>query len=159
MLFFFRYFCNMSNEVIIRPYNPSDKALVLALFKLNVPEYFAESEIEDLNDYLENEIEQYFVAEIQHELVGAGGINFEDDEKIGKISWDFIHPTLHGKGIGKMLLKHRISILKANKKTKQITVRTSQFASGFYEKNGFVLKKVVKDYWAKGFDLYYMLLR
>jgi len=37
-----------------------------------------------------------------------------------------------------------------------MTVRTSQFVYGFYEKHGFELKKVVKNYWAQGFDLYDM---
>ena len=38
----------------------------------------------------------------------------------------------------------------------RITVRTSQLAFGFYEKRGFELKGIEKDYWAEGFDLYRM---
>ncbi|MHA7057839.1 hypothetical protein ACWGOQ_0011500 [Aquimarina sp. M1] len=33
-------------------------------------------------------------------------------------------------------------------------VRTSQFASKFYEKMGFALVKIEKDFWVDGFDLY-----
>jgi len=40
----------------------------------------------------------------------------------------------------------------------KISVRTSQFASKFYEKFGCKLLEVVKDYWAKGIDMYRMEL-
>ena len=46
--------------------------------------------------------------------------------------------------------------LKAVESVRKMTVRTSQFVYGFYEKHGFELKKVVKNYWAQGFDLYDM---
>jgi hypothetical protein len=35
-------------------------------------------------------------------------------------------------------------------------VRTSQVAYQFYQKAGFDLEKIEKDFWAKGFDLYQM---
>ena len=44
----------------------------------------------------------------------------------------------------------------ASSSVRRITVRTSQLAFGFYEKRGFELKGIEKDYWAEGFDLYRM---
>jgi ribosomal protein S18 acetylase RimI-like enzyme len=147
----------MNEELRIRPYNIEDKSKLIEILKLNVPEYFAESEIEDLDNYLDDEIEQYFVAELNEEIVGAGGINFENDYKTGIISWDFMNPKFQGIGLGTNLLRYRIELLKSMKSIETISVRTSQLAYKFYEKNGFVLKEIKKDYWAKGFDMYKMI--
>lgn len=147
----------MSENINIREYSVSDKNSLIEVLKLNIPQYFAESEVKDLEDYLENKTEKYFIAEIDNQIVGGGGINFEKEIMTAKISWDFIHPLFQGKGIGEKLLKYRLEIIKTIEKTENIQVRTSQLAYKFYEKNGFVLKEVIPDYWAKGFDLYDMI--
>ncbi|UKJ09366.1 GNAT family N-acetyltransferase [Solitalea lacus] len=72
------------------------------------------------------------------------------------MSWDIIDPDFQGRGVGQKLLNYRIELLKSIKDIERIKVRTSQLAYKFYQKNGFVLQTVVKNYWAKGFDLYDM---
>ena len=67
-----------------------------------------------------------------------------------------ILPSFQGKGIGKKLLVHRIAEIKRNQLIDTIIVRTSQHTDKFYEKGGFKLDFITKDYWAKGFDLYQM---
>lgn len=146
----------MIENLTIREYKSNDKNEVLAILKRNVPKYFAESEIEDLEDYLKHKIEKYFVAAFGDVIIGAGGINFDDNSKTAKISWDFIDAKFKGKGIGQSLLKYRIDFIQSNYVSATIKVRTSQLAYKFYEKNGFTLKEIEKDYWAKGFDLYSM---
>ena len=64
--------------------------------------------------------------------------------------------AVSGKSLGTRLLRHRIETLEAMRSVRRITVRTSQLAFGFYEKRGFELKGIEKDYWAEGFDLYRM---
>lgn len=146
----------MTSLVTIRKYEPNDKDEVLNLIRLNTPEYFAVDEEEDLKNYLDNEIELYYVLLYDRKIVGCGGINFSDDQTIGKISWDIIHPNYQGKSLGAKLLKHRIDILNSIKSIQKITVRTSQVAYKFYEKQGFELFEIKKDYWADGFDMYNM---
>ncbi len=141
---------------LIRPYIPSDKTAVLHLFDLNTPLYFDHSEKIGLIHYLENEVEEYFVVELEGEIVGAGGINYELQDRAAVISWDMIDPRQHGKGIGRKLTKHRIEHINTMNEIDTIVVRTSQHTFLFYEKMGFKLMKVKKDYWAEGFDLYYM---
>ena len=149
----------MLHKVTIREYAPSDKPQLLEVLKLNVPKYFAENEIKDFDVYLETKIEKYFVVELESKVIGSGGINFDKEYKNSKISWDFIHPDFQGKGIGTKLLQHRIIVLKSIKSIESISVRTSQQAFQFYEKNDFILNEIVKDYWAKGYDLYSLTLK
>lgn len=148
----------MVKKINIRPYTNHDKNAILSLFQLNTPDYFSPDEENDLINYLENEIELYFVLEVDQKIVGSGGINFSSDESHAKISWDFLHPDYQRKSLGTKLLKHRLDLIQKMDKVKIISVRTSQLAYPFYEKSGFKLKEVVKDYWAKGFDLYRMEL-
>jgi GNAT superfamily N-acetyltransferase len=65
---------------------------------------------------------------LDEQLIGAGGINFEDSGNTAKISWDFIYPKLQGKGVGQSLLKYRIDLLKSSYNATTIKVRTSQLA-------------------------------
>lgn len=148
-----------SHAPVIRSYASRDKASLLAILRLLVPTYFAESEIQDLDEYLENKTEQYFVAVLDDEIIGAGGINFEDNQQLAKISWDFIHPLHHNKGIGGHLLRHRLAILAKMPSVQRIIVRTSQVTYLFYAKYGFHLLEIAENYWADGFDLYLMEYR
>lgn len=143
---------------MIRKYTTKDKKAVLSLFRNNTPNYFDISEEIDLENYLDTEIEDYFVVEENLQIIGAGGINYFPLEKTARISWDIIDPISQGKGIGKQLTQFRINHIIKKPEIGLIVVRTSQHVYQFYEKMGFKLEKVVKDYWAKDFDLYYMEL-
>ncbi len=141
---------------MIRSYTSSDKPQLLNLLRLNTPEYFDPGEEKDFVDYLDHELDQYFVYELDSIIVGCGGLNFLKNEKEARISWDMIHPDYQGRGIGRTLTQFRIETAKRNPKVKLIVVRTSQITFPFYEKQGFKLTEVKKDFWAPGFDLYRM---
>jgi N-acetylglutamate synthase-like GNAT family acetyltransferase len=142
----------------IRKYTPEDKAGIMQMIRLNIPAYFAPEEAADLDHYLDHEVEQYFVVLNEAEtLIGCGGINYFPEEQLARISWDIIHPEWQGKGVGSRLLQHRLDVLRPDEQVNTIMVRTSQLVYPFYEKNGFRLSEIVKDYWAPGFDLYTML--
>ena len=145
---------------MIKEYSESDKPEVIKLLQLNTPEYFDPSEEIEFIDYLDNKIEDYFVVLRKSKIVGAGGINYFPDENTSRISWDMIHPEYQGKGVGKELTQYRINLIKSSSKNIElIVVRTSQLTFKFYQKMGFTLDKIEKDFWAKGFDLYQMIIR
>ncbi|MDP2175574.1 MAG: GNAT family N-acetyltransferase [Bacteroidota bacterium] len=149
----------MTAIITIRDYETKDKDEVIHLLRLNTPEYFSVDEEADLNKYLETERELYYVLIYDQKIVGCGGINFADNNTTGKISWDIFHPDYQGKSLGTKLLKYRIDQLNLMDGIQKITVRTSQVAYKFYEKQGFVLLDIKKDYWAKGFDVYNMVYK
>ena len=146
----------MTSLITIREYEANDKNDLINLIRLNTPEFFATDEEKDLNKYLETERELYYVLLYDGKIVGCNGINLADEETIGKISWDIFHPDYQGKSFGTKLLKHRIDKLNSISSIQKITVRTSQVAYKFYEKQGFELFEIKKDYWADGFDMYNM---
>lgn len=144
---------------MIRSYTSEDKEELVALLKLNIPQYFDKSEVSDFTAYLNNHAENYFIIVEKEKIIGSGGINYFPESGQARISWDIIHPDFQGKGIGKKLALYRINQIKKNPAISLISVRTSQLVYKFYQKIGFELEKIEKDFWAKGFDLYQMTLK
>lgn len=142
----------------IRPYVMSDLEAVLALIRLNIPQYFALAEEADFRSYLMKEREDYFVMIAHNHLIGCGGINYFPAEAHARIAWDMLHPDYQRKGVGGQLLQHRLAVIRAQPSYTQVVVRTSQLAQAFYAKHGFQIQSTTPDYWAPGLHLYYMVL-
>lgn len=138
----------------LRSYRAEDFPVLIDLFRMNTPAYFSPVEEKDLIHYLHHKKELYYVMELNGQVIGCGGINFKEDGKMAVLSWDFFHPQYRGKGLGTQLVKYRLDKIREYKNITSVTVRTSQYAFRFYEKQGFTLKEIVKDFWAPGFDLY-----
>lgn len=137
----------------IEEYNDKDREELLKIFRLNVPDYFAAEEEQDLIMFLDNYADNFYVCKNDGVISGYGGHNMKDD--LGILSWYIVHPGYQKKGIGRLLVDYNIAELK-RKGYKRIRVRTSQFTDKFYEKFGFALMRIEKDFWAKGIDLYEM---
>jgi ribosomal-protein-alanine N-acetyltransferase len=142
--------------MVIKKYEAVHRAGVLELLRLNTPKYFSPDERQDLIDYLDNHLEYYYVVESENQVMGCGGLNLSDEPEVIRISWDIIHPESQGRGLGKELTRFRMERIQEIPGIKMVSVRTSQLAYKFYEKLGFELKEVVKDFWAEGYDMYRM---
>ena len=86
---------------MIRNYTKKDKSTLIELLRQNTPEYFDPSEEIEFINYLDHEVEDYFVYELDFKIIGAGGINYFLEEKSARISWDMVDSKSQGKGIGK----------------------------------------------------------
>lgn len=142
---------------LLRPYHKDDYQQIFNLFLLNTPQYFCPPEQQDLERYLNHEIENFFVIEDAGQVLATGGSNIKGD--VGYLSWYIVHPEHQGKGLGKQLAQHNLGILKSKLNLKGIKVRTSQLVYPFYEKLGFVIISTTDNYWGEGMHLYEMDLR
>jgi ribosomal protein S18 acetylase RimI-like enzyme len=139
----------------IRPYQSSDKQHIIELFLLNTPAYFHPQEQQDLDEFLDTEIENYFVVEGDGAIIASGGSNVEGD--IGWLSWYIVHPTYQGKGAGSMLVNENLKLLTAHPDVKRLAVRTSQMAYQFYLKFGYQVTDNQDNFWGDGFHLVEMV--
>lgn len=137
----------------IEQYNDKDRQALIAIFRLNVPVYFAAEEEQDLIMFLDNHAHDFYVCKQDGHLLGCGGHNMKED--LGILSWYMVHPQHQGTGIGSQLVERNLKEL-ITKGYKKIRVRTSQHACKFYEKFGFTLMRIEKNFWAEGLDLYEM---
>lgn len=143
---------------LIRAYTPADQPALLELMKRLVPNYFAPEEIADFQHYLNHERDDYFVLIVDDRVVACGGINYGvDGAGTARLSWDMVHPELQGRGLGQYLTNYRLSVCR-QKQIQKVIVRTSQHAHVFYQKLGFTCREVHPDYWARGYDMYWMEL-
>lgn len=142
----------------IRQYTKEDHSSIINLLLLNSPKFFAPIEKEDLKNYLEKNSEHYKVLTIQNKIIATGGFNFISTENLVRISWDIVHPQHQGRGLGTTLLNYRMNLIRKLYGNINIVVRTSQMAFRFYAKHGFKTISVHKNYWADGFDMYYVEL-
>lgn len=145
-----------TNAVKIRLFEEADTCLLNQILKGLIPEYFAESEYIDYQEYLAHEKEEYFVACLDDKIIAAGGINYFLPEGKARLSWDIVDRNYHGRGVGRLLAQFRINKVLESHNFKQLEVRTSQFADGFYARLGFVEKFRTSNYWGKGIHLVHM---
>ena len=142
---------------MLRAYHPYyDRKRVMELFRKNVPDYFASAEELTFQNYLDQFADTYFIVENKHRIIGAGGYHLTDQPGTARLSWQFIDPAFHRMGFGKELTTYLLRVVSAIDNIQIVDVWTSQHAYRFYEKFGFGVKKIKKDYWGKDLDLYVM---
>ncbi len=143
-------------QSLIRPYAAGDKEILLDIFRKNIPRYFDAKEINDLEGYLDQYPTQQYILEIDGNVVGTAGISHDDDGVTGRISWVFFDPTHQGQGHGRLMMRYVLTKLESDKQLAGVIVRTSQHAADFFEKFGFAVKLVRRNFWGKGLDLHFM---
>jgi len=151
----------------LRPYSPTDAVKCREIFISNVPNYFAEEEIEKLDNWLNAldngtvpyssaEAIYFYVLEVKNEIIGAGGFYLVKGENSAQLNWGMVHADHHKKGFGKLLYDYRINKIKEIAPNRQTTTWTSQHTFRFYEKLGMKVKAVTPNGFGYGFDKYEM---
>ncbi len=141
---------------MVRPYKTVDKEDLIALFKLNAPKYFDKKEVKDFEDYLEHKGETYLTIELKNEIIGGVGYFVNESDKSGRITWIFFNPQYSRLGLGRKAVEYCLTLLRKDRQVEKFVVTTSQFAYKFFEKFGYHITRIKKDYWGEGLDLYEM---
>lgn len=142
----------------LRPYTDNDLDSVIAIFRSNIPKYFGPDEEPGLRSFLNDRRgANYFVGEVDGEMLAAGGIALNDDRTVS-LCWGMVRADRIGTGLGQRLTEARIALARERFGQLPIRISTSQHTQGFYEKFGFHLRSYQKDGFGPGIDRCEMLL-
>lgn len=141
----------------IRDYRSDDIEQVVELFRSNIPKYFVPDEEPGLREFLAEFPENYYVIELDSEIVCAGGIALNEDDTVS-LCWGMVHNDHLGTGLGKLLTKYRMERSHEIFGDKPMVTSTSQHTEGFYHKLGFVTVEHTPDGFGPGIDICKMRL-
>ena len=141
----------------IRAYSPADKPACLAIFRSNLPKYFAPEELPLFTEWLDKPgLEDYYVLEWEAEVIGCGGFYALPEDRQAQLAWGMIHAGHHGRGFGRQLTAYRLALMQKRYPGYKLGLTTSQHTFGFYEKQGYVVKEVIPNGFSEGLDKYIM---
>lgn len=141
----------------LRSYRTDDLDAVIDIFRSNIPKYFGPNEEPGLRDFLTKFADDYFVAEIDEQIIGAGGLALNDDQTVS-LCWGMIRSDLIGNGLGRRLTEFRIQAAHKSYGNLPLVISTSQHTQGFYEKFGFRLVEHEPNGFGPGIDICKMRL-
>lgn len=143
----------------VRKYEARDEKDCLRIFDSNIDPFFDPEEKPGFLTCLRDpaEMEHYYVIEdTDAGLVACGGFIQADSGDV-ILSWGMVKRELHGKGIGKMLLKHRLKLIDRLFSAAKIRTDTSHYTEGFFKHHGFETISVEPDAFGPGIDKVTML--
>lgn len=154
--------------MVYRQYKSTDRKACIEIFSSNVPRFFDTEELTDFETWLngqdagrlaykQTKEEHYYVAEQDNKIIACGGFYIPRDETRANMVWGMVDNSLHKQGIGRKFLEYRINLIKKLFPDYIISLDTTQYSYKFFEKLGFKLTKVTKDYYAKDLDRYDMI--
>lgn len=121
-----------------RPFTSDDLNAVVEIFRSNIPKYFGAEEESFLRDFLAEYPDDYFVGEVEGDLIAAGGVALNADDTVS-LCWGMVHADDLGTGLGRKLTEFRIEKSLDKFGGRPLVTRTSQHTQVFYEKLGFRL--------------------
>jgi GNAT superfamily N-acetyltransferase len=139
----------------LTPYQPEDKAGVLAVFRSNAPDYFAPDEDEDLIATLDGPDGPHWVVREDGEIVGYGGYEVGEMYNRVVLTWGMVRRDRHRAGLGRALLAHRAreAMRETAGGTSWLVVDTPPAVAGFFERCGFERLETWAQGYRAGFDM------
>jgi ribosomal protein S18 acetylase RimI-like enzyme len=139
--------------MIYRRYVSGDQAACLAIFASNAAVYFSPGDHDAFQRFLLAPAGFYGVlCDDAGRIVGCGGVAIDAFTQTAVLTWGMIDASLHGRGLGRLLLQERMRIVGQHAGVSRIKLHTCQLTLGFYEKAGFRLIERVIDGYRPGLD-------
>jgi GNAT superfamily N-acetyltransferase len=136
------------SHIHIRAYAATDRDAALACFRSNVPAFFSAEDEAWFISALDEPDGPNFVVLSDEQVVGFGGYEVSDTYNHAVLVFGQIHAEWHDKGLGSMLLKHRMDHLRTHgQPTKYLIIDTTLKVAPFYVKHGFE----IVSHWREGF--------
>jgi len=142
----------------VRRYQHDDLAACIAVFDSNVPKFFHATERAGFEEFLEDPW-PYIVMENDGAIVGCGGWDREEDEKLACLTWGMVRSDVHNSGLGRFLLLYRLREIAKMGGVERVRIDTSQHTADFFRKQGFKVVGVEKDGYAPGLDRIEMVMK
>ena len=142
----------------IKPYKQKYFDNCVDIIESNTPKYILPIEHLAFKNYLLKKNKKYFVLFNGFNLVACGGYGINDSQTKADLSWGLVHRKHHSQGIGSYLLRFRIENIKKKYPSVNIHLDTSQHTYKFFERFGFKVRKISKDGYGEGLDMYDMIL-
>jgi GNAT superfamily N-acetyltransferase len=133
----------------VRPYRPADRDACLRLFHGNVPRYFTPAEEAEYLAFLDALPGPYLVLERAGAVVGAGGHAYDGPATVA-LCWGMVAASLHGTGLGQVLLEARLVAVARDPAVRTVRIATSQHTEGFFARAGFLTVGVQPDGFGPG---------
>jgi GNAT superfamily N-acetyltransferase len=130
-----------------RSYSPADAAACLRLFDANCPAAFAPNEREDYVAFLAGPPGPYDVVVVDDDIVGAAGLEQDDDGLA--VRWIVVDPRRQGHGLGRALMAHLVAEAK-RRGARRLAIATSHKSAAFFARLGAVAHKTTADGWGPG---------
>lgn len=110
----------------------------MAAMRSNVPEFFEASEVAWFRRYLRQRGNANFVVVVDGRIAGFGGYAIDRYANRAHLCWGFIARPRHGRGLGRLLLQHRLANLAARSpETRYVALNTTPAVAGFFRRCGF----------------------
>lgn len=150
----------------IRPYQARDHAGCMRAFEGNRPRFFASHEqvefqtlLNDLSESIEQDQVFDFVVEYENQIAACAGFYLPPDEDSpAGLVWGMVAKEFHRKGFGKQLLDFRLKKIQELRPGAAVVLDTTQFSFAFFQKSGFRVTGIIKDFYDIGLDRYDMIL-
>ena len=89
-------------------YISTDKQQCIDIFKSNQPKFFADHELDDFVDFLDEDPQPYYCLVDDGAVVGCGGFWIHASARQAVLTWGMIANNRHGEGLGKYLTIYRL---------------------------------------------------